>query len=167
MKKSIAALLALWVLSLTSPLALKADDESYLYLVYTEAVPETELNVGALTTLGKLTFTINAEEQLLNVHANDGSVQSFDLNTVSRLYFSNYADAIREEQMPVEEVALRVQGGWLYTGGLEAGLPVSIYKVDGSLVKCLETTGAPLSVSELSSGLYIVKAGGVTSKIVK
>lgn len=138
---------------------------SYLYIAPPETLAETPVNVGSLSQLRSLTFSLSAEGQLLNVHAKDGSMQSFDLNRVGRLYFGEYADNIRLEQTPVGKIYW--QDGLLHTGNLVSGTPIAVYTMDGRLVKQLVVTGEALPMDGIGQGIYLVRAEGVTCKIVK
>jgi hypothetical protein len=75
---------------------------------------------------------------------------------------------IDEQVMP--ETGVSFDGGVLVISQLKAGATVSVYTHDGKLVRHL----APqrygtyrLNLSELSSGLYVVKADNATYKITK
>lgn len=141
-------------------------DDSYLYLVYNEGAGESDLSLGSLASLRSLTFSMSADAQQMNVNLKDGTVQTFGLDVVSRLYFSHYASGVEEVQATAG-TTLYVQDGLLHTGAVAQGAPVCIYTVDGRLVKRLAVTGSPLPLDGLGSGLYVVRVNGVTCKFVK
>ncbi|MCL2649762.1 MAG: T9SS type A sorting domain-containing protein [Candidatus Azobacteroides sp.] len=58
-----------------------------------------------------------------------------------------------------------IAGGTLYLP--ESGSAVQVYNVSGQLVLDAVATGATVDVSSLSRGIYIVKAGAATFKVVK
>ncbi|MCL2649769.1 MAG: T9SS type A sorting domain-containing protein [Candidatus Azobacteroides sp.] len=58
-----------------------------------------------------------------------------------------------------------IEGGILYLP--ESGSAVQIYNVSGQLVLNAVATGATVDVSSLAKGIYIVKAGVATFKVVK
>lgn len=147
------------------PVSADTPEESYLYVAPLETLNETPINVGSLSALRSLTFSLSAEAQLLNVNTKDGATQSFDLNRIGSLYFSEYASSVRSEQMPVGKFYW--QGNLLHTGNLLSGTPIAVYTMDGRLVKQLVATGEPLPVDGLGQGIYLVRAEGVTCKIVK
>lgn len=142
-------------------------EDSYLYVVYDEGQPETEINVGSLSTLRSLTFGLSADARLLNVNAKSGAVQTFDLTTLQGLYFSFHSSDIGETEAPLTECKAFVRDGRLYVCGVEEGTPIALYAADGRMVKQFAYDGVPLSLESLPQGMYIVKAEGLTSKIVK
>lgn len=148
-------------------LAVPEGEESYLYVVFDEGQPEKEINVGSLATLRSLTFGLSADARLLNVYAKDGAVQTFDLTTLQGLYFSPHASGMEQVEAALSTGKVFVRDGHLYVCGVEEGTPVALYATDGRMVKQCIYDGLPLSLEALPRGMYIVKAEGLTSKIVK
>lgn len=150
------------------PLQTKAEetDEKKLYLVFTEGAAETEISLGNLSQLSKLTFDMSKDAQMLNAHAKDGSIQQFDLDQVSHLYFSEYALSIEETKYATEE-KMFLRNGLLHAEGIEEGAPLFVYTTDGRLVKQMTFESEPLSLEELPKGLYIIRTNGATLKLAK
>lgn len=167
--KKIMVLLTLAILTGGQCLSLKAvepeGETAYLYVAFVDAEPQTDLNVGALDGIRSLSFNMTEEARTLCVNAKDGNMKELDLTTVHKLYFSYHASQVETVERELGEI--RLTDGLLYTPGVENGSPLTIYSVDGRLVKCLLTTDAPLVVDDLERGIYIVNVEGRTAKIVK
>lgn len=158
--------LALAGLSLPQQTKAEEADEKKLYLVFTEGASETEISLGNLSQLSKLTFDMSKDSQILNAHAADGSVQQFDLDNVNYLYFSEYALSIDETEYATGK-KMFVQNGLLHAEGIEEGTPLLVYTTDGRLVKQLTLGNEPLSLEALPKGLYIIRANETTLKLAK
>ncbi|MBQ8607742.1 MAG: T9SS type A sorting domain-containing protein [Bacteroidaceae bacterium] len=158
--------LALAGLALPQQTMAEETDGKKLYLVFTERAENTEISLGNLSQLTKLTFDMSKESQILNVFAQDGSTQQFDLDNVSHLYFSEYALSIEETERATGK-NMYLRNGLLHAEGVAEDTPLFIYTTDGRLVKQLTLGSEPLSLESLPKGLYIIRANGITLKLVK
>jgi hypothetical protein len=74
------------------------------------------------------------------------------------------------DEIVEEPVAISQEGDVLVISQVKAGATVSVYALDGKLVRQLKPQRSGtyrLNLSELPSGLYIVKADNITYKITK
>ena len=74
------------------------------------------------------------------------------------------------DEMAVDPTEVSYEGGVLVISQLKQGASVDIYSLDGKLVRQLKAYRSGtyrLSLSELPTGLYLVKADNITYKIMK
>ena len=74
------------------------------------------------------------------------------------------------DQQVIDPTEISYEGGVLVISQIKAGASVGVYALDGKLVRQLKAQRAGtyrLSLSELPTGLYLVKADNVTYKITK
>ena len=101
-------------------------------------------------------------------------------NNASASYTFNLSDVIRfaydeKSATGIDEVVAKPidvtqEGDVLVVSQLKAGATVSVFALDGKLVRQLKPQRSGtyrLNLSELPSGLYLVKAGNTTYKITK
>ena len=101
-------------------------------------------------------------------------------NNASASYTFNLSDVIRfayDEKsatgidvVAVKPIDVSQEGDVLVVSQLKAGATVSVFALDGKLVRQLKPQRSGtyrLNLSELPSGLYLVKAGNTTYKITK
>ena len=85
-----------------------------------------------------------------------------------RFTYLNTTDAV--EELKADETQVNFKDGIIVINQLKAGATVAVYSVDGRLVRQLtarESGSYSLNLSELPTGVYIVKADRVTYKIAK
>ena len=112
----------------------------------------------------KVTF----EGTSLKVSAATGDV-SFALADVMRFTYAKKSTSGISEQVE-NPTGVSFEGDVLVISQLEANTTASIYALDGKLIRQLKPQRAGtyrISLSELPSGLYLVKADNVTYKITK
>ena len=96
------------------------------------------------------------------------STTTFALPDVIRFTYLNATDAV--EELKADETQVNFRDGMIVIDQLKANAVVAVYSVDGRLVKRLtarEGGSYSLDLSELPTGVYIVKADRVTYKIAK
>jgi hypothetical protein len=96
------------------------------------------------------------------------STTTFPLPDVIRFTYLNTTDAV--EELKADETQVNFKDGMIVINQLKAGATVAVYSVDGRLVRQLtarESGSYSLNLSELPTGVYIVKADRVTYKIAK
>ena len=96
------------------------------------------------------------------------STTTFALPDVIRFTYLNATNAV--EEITNDETQVNFKDGMIVVNGLKANSSVAVYSVDGRLVRQLkarEGGNYRLDLSELPTGVYIVKADRVTYKIVK
>ena len=119
--------------------------------------------VFTLENLKQITFngtTVNFEQ-------NNGTNSSATMGDIERIYFSDLssiADMPAQsgnlvEYISFDEIAINS----------EAGSTVAIYSLTGArlLTRRIDTQGEAVSITGLPQGIYIVKANGRTTKIIK
>lgn len=112
----------------------------------------------------KVTF----EGTSLKVSAATGDV-SFALADVMRFTYAKKSTSGINEQVE-NPTGVSFEGDVLVISQLKANTTASIYALDGKLIRQLKPQRAGtyrISLSELPSGLYLVKADNVTYKITK
>lgn len=96
------------------------------------------------------------------------STTTFALPDVIRFTYMNATAAV--EELTEEQTQVDFKEGVIIVNGLKANATVVVYSVDGKLVRKLTARNAgnySLDLSELPSGVYIVRADSVTYKIAK
>ena len=94
---------------------------------------------------------------------------TFALSDVLRFTYVK-KDASGIDETVVDPTEVSYDGGVLVISKLKQGASVDIYSLDGKLVRQLKAYRSGtyrLSLSELPTGLYLVKADNITYKIMK
>lgn len=98
-----------------------------------------------------------------------GEEVQYAMADVKQVYFA-YQNPTSVGKVEGRNVAFRISGDALVADGLEAGTAVSVYSASGSLVagaKADAAGHAEVSLASAQKGVYLVKAGKVSYKIVK
>ena len=119
--------------------------------------------VVKLESLRQITFNGTT----VNIEQTDGTKSSTSMGNIGRIYFgdhSSIADTNAQsgnlvEYLTTDEIAINS----------EAGSMVTIYNLTGAqlLTRRIDTQGEAVSIAGLPQGIYIVKANGRTTKIIK
>ena len=119
--------------------------------------------VFTLENLKQITFSGTT----VNIEQTDGTKSSASMGDIKRIYFddmSSIADINAQggnlvEYLSFDEIAINS----------EAGSTVAIYSLTGAqlLSRRIDTQGEAVSIAALPQGIYIVKANGRTTKIIK
>lgn len=155
-----------WILTLLAFLLLipqesKAVDEVETLIIQMKNGSE---NTFFLKDKPKVTF----EGVNLKVSATTGDV-SYALADVLRFTYAKKSPTGISEQVE-DRTGVAFEGDVLVISQLKANAVASIYTLDGKLIRQLrpQRTGTyRINLSELPSGLYLVKADNVTYKITK
>ena len=94
---------------------------------------------------------------------------SFNLSDIIRFTYEG-KDAAGIDELTVDPAEISMEGGTLVISQMKANSTVNVYSMDGKLVRQLKPHRSGtyrLNLSELPSGLYIVKADNTTYKITK
>ena len=122
-----------------------------------------ENKVFSLESLKQITF----DGTIVNMELNDGTKSSTSMGNIKRIYFSDLSSIVK---MPAQSENFVV---YLSTDEIainsEAGSTVVIYGLTGAqlLTRRIDTQGEAISIAGLPQGIYIVKANGRTTKIIK
>lgn len=145
------------------PSSMKAANPVITLIVLTKDKAE---HYFALTDKPKVTFS----GKNLKVTCSKASASAtFALADVVRFTYKKL-DPTGIDELVEDPASLNFEDGVLVISNLKANASVGVYTLDGKPVKQLHAarTGTfRLSLSELPSGVYIVKAGTITYKIAK
>jgi hypothetical protein len=116
-----------------------------------------------LQDLKQITF----DGTTVNIEQTDGTKSSASMGDIGRIYFGDHSSiadmpAHSEnlvEYLTTDEIAINS----------EAGSMVTIYNLTGAqlLTRRIDAEGETISIAGLPQGIYIVKANGRTTKIIK
>ena len=101
---------------------------------------------------------------------NASASYTFNLSDVVRFAAYDAKSATGIDEIQEEPAAISQEGDVLVISQVKAGATVSVFALDGKLVRQLKPQRSGtyrLNLSELPSGLYIVKADNTTYKITK
>ena len=153
-------LLFLLLLLLALPIGMLADNQNTL-IVKTKDGAQTTF---VLQDKPRVTF----EGTDLKV-VSDKETVAFALADVLRFEYVK-KDALGIDEDVVDPTGVSYQGGVLVISQLRQGASVGVYTLDGKLLRQLTASHSGtyrLNLSELPTGLYLVKADNVTYKITK
>jgi len=144
---------------------LKDASAQYLRIKFqdgTEEINETDL-------LQSLKFPDN----LLQINFLSGVTESYELSTVKTLYLQQYPTAA-EDYLMNDEAEITVYpnpaSDVIYMKNApETSTIVSIYRIDGALIlqKQISSQNKAINISELTSGLYVIKIDNQALKFIK
>lgn len=130
----------------------QADDYKYLSIA--------QDNGGAvdfsITNISRITF----DASNMIVHLSDGSTQSLPLSNLQRMFFSTTPSGIQS----VTQSRMSFSGGVL-RADIAAGERIEIYDMGGQRVFSSNQSGT-FDLTTLTKGIYIVKVGSETRKVV-
>lgn len=125
------------------------------------------------TAGGNEVFTLDNLKQItfngttVNIEQSNGAKSSASMGNIKRIYFddmSSIADINAQggdlvEYLSHDDIAINS----------EAGSMVTVYSLTGAqlLTRRIDTQGGIISIAGLPQGIYIVKANGRTTKIIK
>lgn len=119
--------------------------------------------VVKLESLRQITFNGTT----VNIEQTNGTKSSASMGDIERIYFadlSSIADINSQDEnlvtyISTDEIAINSNGGSL----------VAIYNLTGAqlLIRRIDAQGEAISIAGLPQGIYIVKANGRTTKIIK
>lgn len=122
-----------------------------------------ENKVFSLESLKQITF----DDTTVNIEQTDGTKSSASMGDIERIYFGDFSsisdiNALSGnlvEYISHDEIAINS----------EAGSTITIYGLTGTqlLTRRIDTQGEAISIAGLPQGIYIVKANGCTTKIIK
>ena len=124
---------------------------------------DSNSQVMKLEDLKQITFNGTT----VNIEQTNGTKSSASMGSIERIYFadlSSIADINSQDEnlvtyISTDEIAINCNGGSL----------VAIYSLTGAqlLIRRLDAQGEAISIAGLPQGIYIVKANGRTTKIIK
>ena len=146
-------------------------------------------------TLG-LAFHLAAQSTQMTIYLNDGTERSYEMSENDRVYFEDneylvveiaaYAKAERFNLAEIRKITCTETEGlseetntpiWISPNPVHDSFTlhnligqqtISIYAIDGRMVKSLEATeNRPIDITDLPMGLYLVKTARQTLKMIK
>ncbi len=157
-KRNIVLSLLLSGCALTS-FAADGDDVLVLYLDGTSHTAKME-------TVEKITLA----DRTLTVVGTDGSQTSKPIAEVDKILFGQAATGVTQPSVTRNaEVVVRANGYTFTAEGLGDGVVLALYAQNGALVAQSVAKGgkATIDASQLAKGVYVVKAGDKSLKVVK
>ena len=148
---------------LSVPIDMRADDKQNTLIVLTK-----DNVVHQFVLADKPTVTFEGTQLKVTCEKASASA-SFNLSDVIRFTYAG-KDAAGIDEMTVDPAEISMQDGTLVISQMKANSTVNVYSTDGKLVRQLKAQRSGtyrLNLSELPSGLYIVKADNITYKITK
>ena len=130
------------------------DDESNVYASGSEIIENTFV---------KLVFNPEEGYKVSEFSDNDGSLLDQISNNVyevgaltsAHFYYVTFTTSVGIDNESIDAVSIYYNAGMLYANGLNEEATLAIYDLAGKLVKV--ATEAPVNVSDLANGCYIVK----------
>lgn len=147
--------LLIFTLLLFMSLSLGAADN----LIVRQSTGDSSFAIGQIS---QVTFPTDGSGVVL--HFTDGTSQTFARSQFVSLRFNGDVSGL-EMIGRTQEAALVYNAATSTIVLIGSEAPIFVYSANGSLVA--EGTEATLNVAHLANGAYIVKAGSLTSKIVK
>jgi len=134
-----------------------ADDYAYLNIAQSDG-GETQFTVSQIS---KITF----DAAHMNVALADGTMQQLPLAGLSKMFFSATPTGIATATL--QPSTIRTDGGVLHVSAPQ-GTVVTLYNMSGQAVHTITAQGddTQINVSGLTKGVYIVKVGLLTKKIM-
>ena len=157
-KRNIVLSLLLSSCALTS-FAAEGDDLLVLYLDGTSHSAKME-------TVEKITLS----DHTLTVVGADGSEESKPLALVDKILFGKTATGVSSPKAVKDADVLVRSNGYTFTAeGLGDGVVLALYAQNGALVaqSVAKNGKATIDASRLAKGVYVVKAGDKSLKVVK
>lgn len=147
------------LLALFAGLSTAAMADDYAYLTVEQQDGQTSFSVSEISTI---TF----DAAYMNVKLSDGTTQQLPLSALSKMYFSdNGLSAISPAS--VRETQIRLLNGVVHVTA-QPGTPITLYNIGGQVVQQMTAQGddTQMNVGTLRQGVYIVKVGTTTKKIM-
>lgn len=98
-----------------------------------------------------------------------GLTVSYPLSELWKFTFGTQADGVASLRQEADG-RMQMQEGMLHLSGFSAGMPVAVCSLDGR-VAAMAAIGADgaatISIHTLATGIYVVKTGSITHKIIK
>lgn len=156
--------LLLLLLLMTSVIGMRAADKQNTLFVLTKG---NVLHQFVLADKPKVTF--EGENLRVTCENNASASYTFKLADIVRFaYDAKSASGI--DEIAVKPAEISQEGDVIVISQIKAGTMVCVFSLDGKLVRQLDPRHSGtyrLNLSELPSGLYMVKAGNTTYKITK
>ncbi|MCM1319451.1 MAG: T9SS type A sorting domain-containing protein [Muribaculaceae bacterium] len=101
-----------------------------------------------------------------NIIGMDGEMRSRLVRAYrgEKVFYDNKTLAI--DQTLADEFTVEQQGLTVIINGVPAGQPLQLISLDGNVLLCSHTTDAPVKLDLPDSGIYILRVGDITKKIV-
>ncbi len=146
------------VLLLTIGVAVQADDYAYLTIEQKGGT-----NSVSISNIKNITF----DETNMLINLTDGTQQQLPLAGLSKMFFSNEGTGIQAVGNTGSQASFMLKDGVLRVAGA-SGAVISLFDSNGRLVRSVTAREAQteVSLSGLNKGVYIVKVGAQTKKML-
>ena len=143
-----------------------------------------------------LCFLATAQSAQMNVTMNNGTIQTYSMDEDAHIYFEDNTFLVIENTVAKDIVRIRMEDirkitceetigqaehhlsevslmpnpthDVMVLRNLDGPQTVSIYAIDGRLIRSFETAGdQPIDVSDVAIGLYLVKTQSCILKMIK
>ena len=117
-----------------------------------------------LQNFRRITFT----GSVVNVLQNSGALTSTEMSDIARIYFDDYTRISEVDFNGGKELVAYITPDEIAVN-CEAGEVIAIYNISGSIVlkERQESEGGSISIANLPKGIYLLRAGRQTVKILK
>ena len=128
--------------------------DNYQYLTVTQTSGETNF---AVSSIQKITF----DSTNMVLHLSDGTTQQLPLSGLTKMFFSDGQASIGSTTM---QSKLQFSNGIL-RADITAGETIAVYNMKGERVLSANESGT-FDLSNFTTGVYIIKVGQETRKVV-
>ena len=136
---------------------------AYAQRIVVEKSDNNKLAVD-LQNFRRITFTGN----VVNIMQNSGTVFTQEMSDITRIYFDDYTRINEVDFNGSKELVAYITPDEIAVN-CEAGEVIAIYNISGSIVLKArqESEGGSISIAYLPKGIYLLRAGKQTVKILK
>ena len=154
--KNLRNILAAWLLMVGATAF--ADDYAYLSIVETGGQSEVSIN-----NIKNITF----DDTNMLINLTDGNQQKLPLSGLTKMFFSGESTSIQSVAANGKQTSFALKDGVLHVAGAQ-GANITVFDVNGKAVRNVIATRAEteINLSGLTKGVYIVRVGDQTKKIL-
>ena len=130
------------------------DEENHVYASGSEIIDNTVLKLVFTPEEGYKVSAFTSNDESLLDQINDNVYEIGALNS-DLTYHVTFTTIVGIDEESLDALSIYYQAGMLYANGIGENATLAIYNLTGKLVKVAHE--APVNVSDLSNGCYIVK----------
>lgn len=135
-----------------------ADDYAYLSIVETDGQSEV-----SISNIKNITF----DDTNMIINLTDGNQQKLALSGLTKMFFSDTSTGIQSVAANGKQNSFVLKDGVLHVTGAQ-GANISVFDVNGKAVRNVTASKAEteINLSGLTKGVYIVRVGNQTKKVL-